>query len=240
MVIIPAIDIKGGRCVRLFQGQADRETVYGEDPALLARKWEGEGAELLHVVDLDGAFEGAPKNWDAVAKILQAVTIPIELGGGIRSAETVESLLSAGVSRVIIGSKAVGSPDFLEEIFREFQEKIVPSIDARDGRVMIKGWAEGTDLRAAELGRILKKIGFKMVIYTDTAVDGTLRGPNLTALEEFLDQTGLEMIAAGGISRREDIIQLKRLERKGLTGAITGKAIYAGTLDLKEAIQLAS
>ena len=239
MLVIPAVDIKGGRCVRLFQGQADRETVYGDDPAVPARKWEGEGAELLHVVDLDGAFEGGPKNWDAVAKILQAVTIPIELGGGIRSAETVESVLSAGVSRVIIGSKAVESPDFLEGIFRDFRGRIVPSIDARDGRVMIKGWEEGTDFRAVDLGRILKKIGFKLVIYTDTDVDGTLRGPNLTALEDFLDQTGLEIIAAGGISRREDIIQLKRLERKGLSGAITGKAIYAGTLDLKEAIKLA-
>ncbi len=239
MLVIPAIDIKGGRCVRLFQGRADRETVYGKDPAALARKWEGEGAKLLHVVDLDGAFMGTPENWNAVVKILQAVNIPIELGGGIRSPETVEAVLSGGVARVIIGSKAVDSPDFLEGIFREFQERIVPSIDARDGLVMIKGWAEGTDLRAVDLGRTLKKIGFRLVIYTDTTVDGTLRGPNLGALEDFLDQTGLEMIAAGGISRREDIVQLQRLERKGLIGAITGKAIYDGTLDLKGAIQLA-
>jgi len=239
MLVIPAIDIKGGRCVRLFQGRADRETVYGKDPAALARKWEGEGAKLLHVVDLDGAFMGTPENWNAVVKILQAVNIPIELGGGIRSPETVEAVLSGGVARVIIGSKAVDSPDFLEGIFREFQERIVPSIDARDGLVMIKGWAEGTDLRAVDLGRTLKKIGFRLVIYTDTTVDGTLRGPNLGALEDFLDQTGLETIAAGGISRREDIVQLQRLERKGLIGAITGKAIYDGTLDLKGAIQLA-
>ena len=239
MLVIPAIDIKGGHCVRLFQGRADRETVYGEDPAVMARKWEGEGAEFLHVVDLDGAFEGAPKNWDAVSKILQTVTIPVELGGGIRSPESVESLLAGGIARVIIGSKAVDSPDFLEGIFREFQERIVPSIDAKDGRVMIKGWVERTNLRAADLGRILKKIGFKLVIYTDTTVDGTLRGPNLSALEDFLDQTGLETIAAGGISRREDIVRLQRLERKGLCGVITGKAIYNGTLDLKEAIQVA-
>lgn len=240
MLVIPAVDIKEGRCVRLFQGRADRETVYGEDPSALARKWEGEGARLLHVVDLDGAFEGEPKNWGKVKEIVSSVNIPLELGGGIRSPETVETILSAGVWRVIIGSGAVESPDFLEAIFREFQEKIVPSIDARDGRVMIKGWAEGTNLGATGLGKILKKIGFKLVIYTDTAVDGTLRGPNLTALERFLDRTGLKIIAAGGISRREDIVQLKRLERKGLIGVITGKAIYDGTLNLKEAIKLAS
>lgn len=239
MLVIPAIDIKAGRCVRLFQGLADRETVYGEDPAAMARRWEGEGAELLHVVDLDGAFEGEPKNWEAVQGIIREVRIPLELGGGIRSPEIVETLLAGGIFRVLIGSRAADSLDFLEEIFREFKGRIVPSIDARDGRVMIKGWTEGTDLRATDLGQDLKKIGFKLVIYTDTTVDGTLRGPNLPVIEDFLDRTGLEMIAAGGISRLEDIVQLKRLERKGLTGAITGKAIYAGELNLPEAIQAA-
>jgi phosphoribosylformimino-5-aminoimidazole carboxamide ribotide isomerase len=141
------------------------------------------------------------------------------------------------VTRVIIGSKAVDSPDFLEYIFREFRERIVPSIDARDGIVLVKGWEESTDLKAIDLGITLKKIGFKLVIYTDTAVDGTLKGPNLLAIEEFLDQTGLGTIAAGGVSRLEDIVNLKRLERKGLVGAITGKAIYEGTLNLADAIR---
>ena len=237
MLVIPAVDIKGGRCVRLFQGLADKETVYGEDPALMARKWVGEGAEFLHVVDLDGAFEGYPKNWETVQKVISSVNIPIELGGGIRSPEMVEKILSGGVNRVIIGSRAVDSPDFLELIFREFRERIVPSIDARDGIVLVKGWEESTDLKAIDLGNTLKKIGFKLVIYTDTAVDGTLNGPNLPVIEEFLDRTGLRAIAAGGVSRLEDIANLKRLERKGLVGAITGKAIYEGTLNLADAIR---
>ena len=239
MLVIPAVDIKGGRCVRLFQGLADKETVYGEDPALMAQKWVGEGAEFLHVVDLDGAFEGYPKNWETVQKVISSVNIPIELGGGIRSPEMVEKILSGGVNRVIIGSRAVDSPDFLELIFREFRERIVPSIDARNGIVLVKGWEESTDLKAIDLGNTLKKIGFKLVIYTDTAVDGTLNGPNLPVIEEFLDRTGLRAIAAGGVSRLEDIANLKRLERKGLVGAITGKAIYERTLSLPEAIRTA-
>ncbi len=239
MIVIPAIDIKSGRCVRLFQGMAERETVYGEDPAAMARRWEGEGAEFLHVVDLDGAFEGEPKNWGAVQEIISSVKVPIQLGGGIRSRETIEMLLAGGVTRVIIGSRAAGDTDFLREIFREFRGWIVPSIDARAGQVLVKGWAEETGLRAADLGNDLRKIGFRLIIYTDTAVDGTLEGPNLPAIENFLDQTGLTLIAAGGISRLADIIQLKRLGGKGLAGVITGKAIYDGALDLKEAIHAA-
>jgi len=239
MLVIPAVDIKGGRCVRLFQGLSDQETVYGEDPAVMAQKWAGEGAGFLHVVDLDGAFEGYPKNWNTVRRIIDSINIPIELGGGIRSPEMVEMILSGGVARVIIGSRAVDSPDFLELIFREFKERIVPSIDARDGIVLVKGWEESTDLKAVDLGHALKKIGFNLVIYTDTTVDGTLKGPNLPAIEEFLDQTGLKTIAAGGLARLEDFFNLKKLERKGLIGAIIGKAIYEGTLSLPEAIRAA-
>ncbi|MFH1038071.1 MAG: 1-(5-phosphoribosyl)-5-[(5-phosphoribosylamino)methylideneamino]imidazole-4-carboxamide isomerase [PVC group bacterium] len=239
MLIIPAVDIKNGRCVRLFQGRADRETVYSEDPAAMARRWEGEGAEFLHVVDLDGAFAGELKNWGAVKEIIRSVEVPVELGGGIRSLETIEMLLNGGVARVVIGSRAADSLDFLREIFGEFRGRVVPSIDARDGRVLVKGWSEETDLEAADLGKDLKKIGFRLVIYTDTAVDGTLRGPNLSAIEGFLDETSLTAIAAGGVSRLEDVKQLKKLEGKGLAGVITGKAIYDGTLDLKEAIQAA-
>jgi len=237
MLVLPAIDIKSGRCVRLYQGKADRETVYSEDPTAMARRWEGEGAEYLHLVDLDGAFAGEPKNWETVKKILAAVSVPAELGGGVRSPETIEMLLAGGVSRVIVGSRAAADPGFLADIFREFKARVVPSIDARRGRVMVRGWEEETELRAEDLGRDLKKIGFRLAIHTDTSADGTLQGPNLAALEEFLDRTGLATIAAGGVSRLEDIRELKKLERKGLVGAITGKAIYAGTLDLKAAIR---
>ncbi|MDP8236704.1 MAG: 1-(5-phosphoribosyl)-5-[(5-phosphoribosylamino)methylideneamino]imidazole-4-carboxamide isomerase [Candidatus Erginobacter occultus] len=237
MLVLPAIDIKSGRCVRLYQGKADRETVYSEDPAAMALRWEGEGAEFLHLVDLDGAFAGEPKNWETVKKIIAAVSVPVELGGGVRSPETIEMLLAGGVSRVIVGSRAAADPGFLSDIFREFQGRILPSIDVREGMVMIRGWEEETELRAEDLGRDLKKIGFKLVIHTDTSADGTLQGPNLAALEDFLDRTGLGVIAAGGVSRIEDIRDLKKLERKGLVGAITGQAIYAGTLDLRAAIR---
>ncbi len=237
MIILPAIDIKSGRCVRLYQGKADKETVYSEDPAAMARRWEGEGAEFLHVVDLDGAFAGEPKNWETVTKILAAVSVPVELGGGMRHPEGVEMALAGGVERVIVGSRAANDPGFLSDMYREFRGRIIPSIDAREGMVMVRGWEEETELRAEDLGRDLKKIGFKLVIHTDTSADGTLRGPSLAALEEFLDRTGLGVIAAGGVSCLEDIRNLKKLERKGLIGVITGKAIYAGTLDLKAAIR---
>ncbi len=240
MIILPAIDIKSGRCVRLYQGKADRETVYSEDPAAMARRWAGEGAEFLHVVDLDGAFAGEPRNLKAVREIISAVSIPVELGGGVRNPETIETLLAGGVNRVIVGSRAVNDPDFLVEIHREFRDRVIPSIDARDGRVMVRGWEEKTELKAEDLGQDLKKIGFTLVIHTDTTADGTLEGPNLTALENFLEQTGLQVIAAGGVSNLEDIRNLKKLERKGLAGVITGKAIYAGTLDLSEAIRAAA
>ncbi len=239
MIILPAIDIKSGRCVRLYQGKADRETVYSEDPAEEALRWEGEGAEFLHLVDLDGAFAGEPKNWKTIREIISSVSIPVELGGGVRNQETIEMLLAGGVNRVIVGSRAAADPGFLSDIFREFKGRILPSIDAREGRVMVSGWEEETEMRAEDLGRDLKKIGFKLVIHTDTSADGTLQGPNLAGLEEFLDRTGLEVSSAGGISNLEDIRNLKKLERKGLVGVITGKAIYAGTLDLKAAIRAA-
>ncbi len=239
MLVIPAVDIKGGRCVRLYQGKAEMETVYAEDPLLMARRWESEGAEFLHVVDLDGAFEGTPKNWTIVKSIAESLTIPLELGGGIRSLETIETLLGGGVSRVIIGTKAAESPDFLEEVFREFKSRIIPSIDACQGWVMVKGWVERSDLKATELGRDIAAIGFRRVIYTDTSLDGTLQGPNLSEIEDFLSETNLETIVAGGVSSLEDIISLKRLERKGLTGVIAGKALYAGKFNLPEAIRTA-
>ena len=239
MIILPAIDIKEGRCVRLYRGDFNRETVYGDDPAAMARRWEGEGASLLHLIDLDGAVQGRPVNRKAVTRILEGVKIPVELGGGIRTPETVEDYLSAGVKRVILGTKAAQSLDFLADLYREFGDRILPAIDAEKGRVVVKGWVEKTDLRAEELGKDLRRIGFKLAIYTDTASDGTLSGPNLAAIEDFLDGSGLRVIAAGGIAGNKDILNLKKLERKGLIGAITGQAIYSGKLDLKEAIRIA-
>ncbi len=239
MLVLPAIDIKGGKCVRLYRGKADRETVYSDDPETVARRWEREGAEFLHLVDLDGAFRGEPANLDIILRIVSLVTIPVQAGGGFRSPESIERALSAGTARVIVGSRAAISPDFMRDLFRSFENRILPSIDAREGRVMIKGWMEESELEAAALGKTLKKIGFKTAVYTDTTVDGTLEGPNLAALEEFLEATGLAVIAAGGVAERADIVKLKRLEGKGLAGVIAGKALYEGRLSLAEAIQAA-
>lgn len=239
MLVIPAVDIKGGKCVRLYRGQPDRETVYAEEPSAMARRWQEDGAEFLHVVDLDGAFRGRLENWEVVKRIIDEVRIPIELGGGIRSLETIEIVLSAGVKRAVLGTRAAESLCFLEQAFRNFRGRIIPSIDAREGRVVVRGWADETDIRATNLGRDLAKIGFPRVIYTDTVVDGTLQGPSFAAIENFLDETGLETIAAGGVSDPEDISQLRRLEGKGLSGVIIGKALYEGKISLKEAISRA-
>jgi len=236
MLVIPAVDIKGGKCVRLYQGRGDQETVYSEDPGGVASAWESQGARFLHVVDLDGAFQGEPVNRDAIFQILKSVSIPVEVGGGIRSLEAVEETLKLGIKRVVIGSRAAVNTDFLRDLHREFKERIVPSIDASQGWVMIEGWKKKTSLKAVALGREIKKIGFKLAIHTDTGVDGTLLGPNLAAHENFLDETGLAVIAAGGISGLSDILKLKLLESRGLIGVIVGKALYEGKLDLKAAI----
>ncbi len=239
MLILPAIDLKSGRCVRLFQGRADKETVYSEDPAAVAARWAGEGAEYLHVVDLDGAFSGHPANLPAVRRILESVRIPVELGGGMRTLTAIEAALAAGISRVIVGTKAAESLDFAEGAFKSFRERVVPSIDAREGKVAIGGWEAETRITATKLGADLKKIGYTLAIYTDISRDGTLAGLNLAGIEAFLDGTGLRTIVAGGVSTLADVRGVKKLERKGAYGVVIGKALYAGTISLQEAIRSA-
>jgi len=238
MLIYPAVDIRSGRCVRLFQGQADRETVYAEDPVKMARRWAGLGASWLHVIDLDGAFAGEPVNHHLIGRIADETGLKIQAGGGVRKLETIETLLAGGISRVIVGSRAVADPDFARAAVREYGRRVIPSIDSRGGTVLIQGWVEQAETKAVALGKDFRKMGFRAAICTDVSSDGTLSGPDLTGLEDFLDATGLKVIAAGGIATLDDLRRLQKLEAKGLGGAITGKGLYDGTLDLGEALSL--
>jgi len=235
MIVIPAIDLKDGQCVRLFQGKRDAVTMYSNDPAGTAKRWESCGAELLHIVDLDGAFTGSQKNLDAIIKIRRAVKIQIQLGGGIRTFENINKLFSAGINRVIIGTAAIEDPEFVNHSCHKYPGRVLIGIDAKEGMLAIKGWEEVTTVNARELARRLEIAGIGGIVYTDIARDGTLSGPNIDAIRNIVESVKIPVIAAGGVSNLEDIKNL--MEIKGLWGVITGKAIYAGTLDLKEAIK---
>ena len=235
MLLIPAIDLKNGRCVRLLQGEADAETVYSHEPAAMARSFEDAGAKRLHLVDLDGAFRGQGTNLDSIHSILKTISIPVQLGGGLRTAENVERMFELGVSSVIVGTMAVKNPDVLEGLIQRFSgEKIFLGIDARNRKVSIEGWQEGTEIDDVEFALRWKKLGTKRVIFTDIARDGMLSGPNLEALSDFARRTGLKIVASGGVSSMADLEQLKTLEAVGVDQVISGKAIYEGKLDLKE------
>jgi len=239
MLIIPAIDLKGGRCVRLRQGIKDQETVYSDNPAETARRWEAAGAELIHVVDLDGAFEGRPRNFSAVKKILKALNVPVQFGGGVRDLKTIERVIEAGVARVVLGTAALRNPALLSEAAARFEGRIAASIDARDGIVAVEGWTRDSGESALEVARLFEQAGACALIYTDIARDGMQTGPNLAGLKRLTEAVVTPVIAAGGINDLEDIKAILKLEALGIEGAITGRAIYAGTLDLREAIVLA-
>lgn len=236
MLIIPAIDLKDGVCVRLQQGRKDAVTVYSRDVAGTARKWEGMGARVLHVVDLDGAFSGSQKNLPKIMDIRKSVKMTIEVGGGIRDITTVDKLISAGIDRVIIGTAAIEDPAFVMDACNKFPGRIFIGIDAKDGKVAVKGWEEVSAIDAGELAKRVETVGIAGIIYTDIARDGMLTGPNIPALEEIVRTVKIPVIASGGIATIDDIRNL--LSIKNLWGAITGKAIYSGSLDLKEAIKL--
>jgi phosphoribosylformimino-5-aminoimidazole carboxamide ribotide isomerase len=237
MLIIPAIDIKGGKCVRLFQGMEGTETVFGEDPVSIARRWEAEGAHLLHVVDLDGAFSGEPVNFTLVASIAEEVSIPIQVGGGIRTVDSVKRYLDVGVSRIVVGTAAFNDRDFLQRACEEFPGRVVIGIDTKDGKVAVKGWKEVVELNAEGFINDLKQLGIPLVIHTDVSRDGTLGGVNIKSLREFLSISTLPVVASGGVSSVEDLEQLSRLSGMGLAGVILGKSIYTGKISLKEAIE---
>ena len=237
-LIFPAIDLKGGRVVRLQQGRADAETVYDHDPAHVARQWEEQGARFLHVVDLDGAFEGEPRNWDGVEAILKAVQIPIQLGGGLRRREQIDTMLNSGVTRVVVGTKACESPDFVTELVHAFGPRIVVGIDARDGFVAVKGWTQSTALPAVEFAQQIDRLGVKTIIFTDVATDGMLAGPNYYAINALCDGVSCNVIASGGVGSAADVHRLQRIatERphQNLVGVIIGKALYDGRVDLRQ------
>jgi len=236
MQIWPAIDLRGGKCVRLVQGDYHRELVFGEDPAAMARTLVEQGAECLHLVDLDGARDGRPANLDSVSGILAAVDVPCELGGGIRDEATIDRLLDIGLSRLVIGTKALREPDWFRGIVQRFPGKMVLGIDARDGRVATDGWLETTSMPAVDLARQFDNEPLAAIIYTDIAKDGMLAGPNVAAMQEMQRAVRLPVIASGGVTSADDVAQLAAA---GMAGCIIGRALYEGKLTLAEALHAA-
>ena len=234
MKIYPAIDIKDGKCVRLLRGSFDDVTVYGDNPAEMARKWESLGGEYIHVVDLDGALKGHGVNAESIKKICKAVNVPVQTGGGIRSISDIEAKLECGISRVIIGTKAVSDAEFVKDAVKRYGDKIVIGIDAKDGMVAIEGWEKTSEYQAVEFAKKMEEIGVKTIIYTDIATDGTLMGPNVDAMREMVNNTNMDIIASGGIGNIEHI---KALIPTGVEGVITGRALYTGNINLCDAIK---
>ncbi|NET57051.1 MAG: 1-(5-phosphoribosyl)-5-[(5-phosphoribosylamino)methylideneamino]imidazole-4-carboxamide isomerase [Symploca sp. SIO2E6] len=237
MEIIPAIDLLEGRCVRLYQGDYAQSQVFNDNPIEVARQWVEQGATRLHVVDLDGAKQGYPVNTKTIAAIVQAVGIPVQVGGGLRDRAGVTQLLDTGVERVILGTVAVENQALVAQLCQEFPGKIVVGIDARQGKVATRGWLETSEVEATELAQQMSNLGVAAIIYTDIHRDGTLVGPNLDALRTLASQVSLPVIASGGISSITDLLSLLALEPLGVTGVIIGRALYTGDVDLKEAIQ---
>ena len=239
MIIYPAIDIRGGRCVRLTEVRFDAETVFAEDPVEMALKWAGMGAEFLHLVDLDGALAGEGKNVPVIERILNSVAIPVQLGGGIRNLETIERLLALGVTRLILGSAAVKNPELVAEACKKYPGHIAVGIDAKNGEVAIEGWGKGSGVAATELAKQMADFGVETIIYTDISRDGMLSGVNVEATAALARACGVPIIASGGVASIEDIRRVKAVEADGVQGCIIGKAIYTGAVDLKEARALA-
>jgi phosphoribosylformimino-5-aminoimidazole carboxamide ribotide isomerase len=237
MLVIPAIDIREKKVVRLLKGDFAKETVYSDNPVEVAKGWQSKGAKLLHIVDLDGAYSGEPKNLDVIRDIQKAVDIPIEAGGGLRDYESVDMALSAGVARVIIGTRAYMDEDFLIKLIDKFNKRIAVSIDAEGKDVVAKGWRSKTLFNAPELAKKMESLGVKTIIYTNVLKDGTLESPQLDIVKEMLDSVKTDIIISGGISCLKDIEDIKALRRPNLNGVIVGKALYEGKLDLKKAIE---
>lgn len=235
MLVIPAIDLHRGRCVRLYQGDPTRETVYGNNPLEVAHQWEELGAKMLHIVDLDGAFTGQSKNRIVICSIAEELRIPLQLGGGIRSEEAVEKAFSAGVSRIILGTLAIENPTLASSLAQEYGERVLVGIDSRNGKVAVKGWTESSEVETVELAKRIEQWGIKEVIYTDIQKDGTMQGPDIQGIEQLIEQTSLQVIVSGGISSLEDLQSLKPYGKR-LGGVIIGKALYSNQLTLPDAM----
>lgn len=237
MILFPAIDIRGGKCVRLLKGRFDQETVFADRPADMAIKWQSQGGKYLHLVDLDGALQGRPVNLEAIRDIIANVNVPIQLGGGIRNIESIEAWLEAGVSRVILGSIAVKNPDLVKEACHKFGERIVAGIDAKDGEVVVEGWGISGGVKATELAKRMADVGVARIIYTDISRDGTLSGVNVESTVELARAAGIPVIASGGVAGMDDVYKVAAATE--IEGMIIGKALYTGKIDLAEALRVA-
>jgi phosphoribosylformimino-5-aminoimidazole carboxamide ribotide isomerase len=238
LIVIPAIDIKNGRCVRLKQGRMSDETVYSDFPEEIAARWYNQGAERIHIVDLDGAVKGRPVNSETIRKIVKAVTVPTQLGGGIRDMDTIKAYLDFGITQVILGTIAYRNPELVTDACNLFLGRIILGIDASKGRVAVEGWIEKTETAPVEMAKRFENDGISAIIYTDIQRDGMTSGPNIEATKELAEAITIPVIASGGISGTDDIRRVMSLEEYGVTGVITGRAIYEGTMDLAEAIKI--
>ncbi len=234
MRLYPAIDIKDGQCVRLLKGRFDKVTVYGDDPSAMAKRWQAEGGQFIHVVDLDGALRGHGVNADAIKAIVRSVDVPVQTGGGIRSMEDIEAKLACGISRVIIGTKAVSDSEFVKRAIDKYKEKIVIGIDAKDSMVAIDGWERVSEFTAVDFAKKMCDIGAATIVYTDIATDGTLAGPNVSAMAEMASAVPADIIASGGIG---NISHIEALTDTGVEGVIIGRALYTGDVNLQEALE---
>lgn len=239
MIVIPAIDLRAGKCVRLVQGKLSEETVFSDQPVEMAVTWEALGAPMLHLVDLDGAFAGEPRNLEVVQEIVRSINIPVQLGGGIRTVKAVSKLLEMGVSRVILGTAAIVKPRLVEEAVKEFGEQIVVGIDAKDGLVAIEGWESTVEKTTVELAQEMELLGVQRVVFTDTRRDGLMKGPNLDSTRELALAVKMKIIASGGVSCLDDIRALKQLEPLGVEGVVMGRALYTGAVRLEDALAVA-
>ena len=238
MIIIPAIDIKKGKCVRLLQGRMDKETVFSDDPAAIAQRWEKEGAEIIHIVDLDGAVQKHPENLDSIKKILETIKIPVQAGGGIRDERTIKMYLDLGVAKVIIGTEAIKNPKMVKEACKAFPGRIIVGIDARNGLVAIEGWTRTTGVKAVELAKEFENSGVAAINFTDIHRDGMQTGPNIEETRLLAEAVSIPVVASGGVSTIEDIKNLLPLQEAGVTGVITGRSLYTGSLSLEKAVNL--